>query len=101
MAQAHSEFSERTEEGQFFGRDLSGSEPGHTLRPVLIKDTGLADWLPVGSGLLTFNTPAEAVQKIDCINHEYEHHRGAARRVAETHFASKTVLANFVEQAMD
>jgi hypothetical protein len=70
-------------------------------RPVLIKDTGLADWLPVGNGLLTFNTPAEAVQKIDCINSDYEHHRRAARRVAETHFASEKVLANFVAQAMD
>src|SRR5262245_1159333 len=34
-------------------------------RPVLIEDTGLTDWLPVGKGLITFREPVSALAGVD------------------------------------
>lgn len=70
-------------------------------RPVLIEDTGLADWLPIGSGLLTFNDPGSALRGIEQVNAEYARHRQAARRVAEEHFATDKVLPALLEAAMN
>lgn len=69
-------------------------------RPVLIEDTGLADWLPVGEGLLIFRTVGDAVAGVNAINADYEHHRRAARRLAETHFATERVLPALLDAAM-
>jgi hypothetical protein len=70
-------------------------------RPVAIEDTGLADWLPVGEGLLTFTDPESALRCIDGINADYERHHRAARRLAETHFATDKVLPRLLEAAMN
>ena len=70
-------------------------------RPVVIEDTGLADWLPVGSGLLTFTNPEAALSCIDEVNDNYEQHRRAARQLAEKHFATEIVLPSFLEAAMN
>ena len=70
-------------------------------RPVVIEDTGLADWLPVGEGLLTFNDPDSAVNCVDMVNAHYENHRRAARRLAEEHFATDKVLPALLEAAMN
>src|SRR5213593_2554848 len=64
-------------------------------RPVLIEDTGLEPWLPVGSGLLTFNDPASALAGIEKINSDYDDHRRAARQLAEKVFATERVLPAF------
>ncbi|MEP6664384.1 MAG: glycosyltransferase family 1 protein, partial [Verrucomicrobiota bacterium] len=69
-------------------------------RPLLMEDTGLADWLPVGTGLVTFTNPDEAVAGVEKINSNYEQHCRAAREIAETHFASKRVLPEFLNIAM-
>ncbi|HEU0009960.1 MAG TPA: glycosyltransferase family 1 protein [Verrucomicrobiae bacterium] len=69
-------------------------------RPVLIEDTGLHDWLPVGEGLLTFQNPDEALAGVDAINANYERHRRAARRIAEEQFATEKVLPALLEEAM-
>ena len=69
-------------------------------RPVLIEDTGLADWLPIGSGLVTFNDPATALAGVEKINSDYESHRRAARQLAETVFATERVLPAFLDAAM-
>lgn len=69
-------------------------------RPVLIEDTGLDDWLPVGEGLLTFRNAAEALAGVDAINADYERHRRAARRTAEDHFATDKVLPSLLDAAM-
>lgn len=69
-------------------------------RPVVIEDTGLADWLPVGEGLLTFNNPESALRGVAAINADYERHRQAARRLAEEHFATDKVLPALLEAAM-
>jgi hypothetical protein len=70
-------------------------------RPVLIEDTGLGDWLPLGKGLLTFTTPEEAVEGIDSINADYEQHRRAARALAENVFSTEHVLTKLLEDAMN
>jgi len=70
-------------------------------RPVLIEDTGLQDWLPTGEGLLTFQSPQEAVAGIERINHDYERHRSMARRLAEDVFSADRVLSSFLAEAMN
>ena len=69
-------------------------------RPVLIADTGLGDWLPLGEGLLTFRNPEEALAGVDTINADYARHRRAARRIAEAQFATDKVLPKLIEEAM-
>jgi hypothetical protein len=70
-------------------------------RPVVIEDTGLADWLPVGQGLLTFNDPDGALRCVETVNVDYEPHRQAARHVAEEYFATDKVLPALLEAAMN
>lgn len=69
-------------------------------RPVLIEDTGLSDWLPVGNGLITFRDIASAKAAIEEINGDYECHRQAARELAEKYFATEQVLPAFLKAAM-
>jgi hypothetical protein len=68
-------------------------------RPVLVQDTGFSANLPVGEGLLAFTDLDGAVEGADRIAADYEHHRRAARAVAEAHFDSDTVLSRFLEEA--
>ncbi len=69
-------------------------------RPVLIEDTGLSDWLPVGKGIITFRGPADALAGVDSINADYQTHRRSARALAEQYFATELVLPHFLEAAM-
>ena len=68
-------------------------------RPVLIEDTGLGDWLPIGDGLVTFNDLLEAAKGVEQINADYERHRKGARRIAEQFFATEKVLPRFLSAA--
>ena len=70
-------------------------------RPVLIEDTGLADWLPVGEGVLTFTNPDSALAAIEKVNADYDQQRRAARRLAEEQFATDRVLPEFLAAALD
>jgi hypothetical protein len=69
-------------------------------RPVLIEDTGLSDWLPIGEGLITFRDLAEAVTGVNRVNTNYERHRRSARQLAEEYFASERVLPALLDAAM-
>jgi hypothetical protein len=69
-------------------------------RPVLIEDTGLAGYLPVGEGLLTFTDPESALAGVEQINADYQRHRHAARTLAETHFATELVLPRLLEETL-
>ena len=60
-------------------------------KPVLVQDTGLAD-IPTGAGVVTFRTPDDAVAGAERIIRDYAAHARAARRIAETCFASDIVL---------
>jgi len=66
-------------------------------RPVLAQDTGFGDALPTGEGLLTFTTVDDAVAGIEALREEPERHAGAARRIAEEHLDSDSVLRRLLE----
>jgi hypothetical protein len=70
-----------------------------TGKPVIVQDTGFSDWLPVGEGVLAFNTLEEARDAIERMNSDYEHHCKAARRVVEQYFASDEVLRDLLRKA--
>ena len=70
-------------------------------RPVAIEDTGLADWLPTGKGLLTFTDPDSALRCVEAINTDYDLHHRAARQLAEAHFATDKVLPALLDAAMN
>jgi hypothetical protein len=69
-------------------------------RPVLIEDTGLADWLPVGEGVVTFSDLSEAGKGVERINRDYDKHREAARDLATRFFSTERVLPRFLEAAL-
>jgi hypothetical protein len=68
-------------------------------RPVVVQDTAFAEWLPVGTGVLTFRTPDEALTAIQEVSAEYRRHCEAARGVAEEYFDSRRVLTCLLESA--
>ncbi|MFN6531282.1 glycosyltransferase family 1 protein [Nostoc sp. ChiSLP03a] len=70
-------------------------------KPILVQDTGLSDWLPIGEGILTFCDQQEAVKGVEAINADYEQHQYAARRLAEEYFDSDKVLSSLLEAAMN
>jgi hypothetical protein len=65
-------------------------------KPVVVQDTGLADWLPVGQGVVTFQTLEEAIAAIEEVQTNYEEHAHAARGVAEQFFATDRVLPDLL-----
>jgi hypothetical protein len=69
-------------------------------RPVVVQDTGLRDWLPVGRGVLCFQTVREAVDAVTDIQQQYGTHRLAARRIAEEYFSTDCVLPALLQQAV-
>lgn len=70
-------------------------------RPALLQDTGFSHWLPVGTGVVAFNTPEEALAGIADINSRYELHCRAARDIAEEYFDARKVLSELIHKAMD
>jgi hypothetical protein len=69
-------------------------------RPVLVQDTGFADALPTGKGLLTFSTIDEAKAGAESILSDYSAHALAARSVAEEFFDSDVLLRSFLETCL-
>jgi hypothetical protein len=68
-------------------------------RPALVQDTGFSRTLPLGDGLVAFESLEEAVAGAADIAARYTEHCDAARRIAEEHFDSRRVLARFCERA--
>ncbi len=69
-------------------------------RPVVAQDTGFGDALPTGDGLLTFDSGAEAASALEVVARDYDHHRLAARAVAEEHLDSDRVLTRLLEAVL-
>jgi hypothetical protein len=69
-------------------------------RPALVQDTGLSDNYPIGDGLISFQTLAEAEAGARRLAEDPAGHRDAARRLAEERFDSGRVLAGVLERAL-
>jgi glycosyltransferase involved in cell wall biosynthesis len=83
-------------EGWFSDRSVCYLASG---RPVVLEDTGLESFLPVGEGVVVFRDVNEAVLGLRAINEEYELHRQAARRLAEDYFSTERVIPRLLELA--
>ncbi|NNC88158.1 MAG: glycosyltransferase family 1 protein [Akkermansiaceae bacterium] len=68
-------------------------------RPVVVQDTGFSNVLPCGEGLISIDTPDDAVAALQRVEADYAHHREAARTLAHDCFGSDRVLARFVDDA--
>ncbi|HAA05499.1 MAG TPA: hypothetical protein DCZ69_02330 [Syntrophobacteraceae bacterium] len=66
-------------------------------RPVVTEDTGFGTFLPTGEGLFAFETMDEAVRHIENIEANLDHHRRAARSIAEVHFEAGKVLGDMLQ----
>lgn len=68
-------------------------------RPVIVQDTGIGRYLPVGEGLVTFVDTASAVDAIERVERDYARHAQAAAAVARRHLDSDRVLPRLLELA--
>jgi len=66
-------------------------------KPVLAQDTGFSRDLPVGEGLVAFNSLDEAVAGAREILGDQRRHSRAAREIAEEHFESRRVIGGLLE----
>lgn len=65
-------------------------------RPVVAQDTGLDGVLPIGAGLIPFDDADGAAAAIEMLASSYSFHAEAARRLAESHFDARSILADLV-----
>lgn len=68
-------------------------------RPAIVQDTGVADHLPLGDGLLVFDGVDEAAAALEAVEADYARHAGAARQLAIEHFDSARVLTRLLDIA--
>jgi len=68
-------------------------------RPVIVQDTGFSKVLPVGEGILSFNTLEEAIEAVNDVEARYPIHSKRAREIAIEYFDSNKVLKHLVERA--
>ncbi len=67
-------------------------------RPVVAQDTGFAERLPTGEGLLAFASTAEAAQAVAEIESAPERHRASARTFAEEYLDAEKVLSELLDR---
>jgi len=66
-------------------------------RPVLFEDTGIADYLPAGKGLILFSDVEQAAEGVAAVDANWAAHSRAARAVAETHLDGARTLTALLE----
>ena len=66
-------------------------------RPVVAQDTGFPAHLPTGEGLLSFADIDGVVAAGERLAADYDHHRRAARALAEEHLDSDRVVGRLLE----
>jgi hypothetical protein len=66
-------------------------------RPAVVQDTGFSKTVPVGKGLLAFDTLEEASAGLDAIEEDYHSHAEAARELAADQFGSDKVLTRLID----
>ena len=70
-------------------------------KPAVVQHTGPSALLPNGEGMFRFATIDEATRAFETINSDYERQCRAARRIVETLFDSRQVLARVLSAAME
>jgi hypothetical protein len=83
----------RSRSGWFSDRSVAYLASG---RPVLAQDTGLSPTYRGGEGLLLFDDPAGARQRVAELNSDYAAHCVAAREIAERLFDAAVVLPELI-----
>ncbi|MEJ7783744.1 MAG: hypothetical protein WKF96_03000 [Solirubrobacteraceae bacterium] len=68
-------------------------------RPALVRETGFSDFLPVGEGLLSFDSVDGILAGVEEINGNYAHHAERARAFAVEHFEAERVLGSLLATA--
>ena len=69
--------------------------------PAVVQDTGFRHVLPIGEGVLAFDTLDEAAEGIARVAADPQKHADAAEAVAREYFDSGKVLTSLVERAMN
>jgi hypothetical protein len=69
-------------------------------RPVVLQDTGLADWLPLGEGVHAFDDLGGAVRALDLVREDAARQRIRARGLAEEMFSADVVLPPLLAAAV-
>lgn len=69
-------------------------------RPVVLQDTGLAGWLPLGEGVHAFTDPAGALAGLELVGADGAGQGRAARRLAEETFSTDVVLPALLADAL-
>ncbi len=69
-------------------------------RPVVVQDTGFSRFLPTGTGLLAFKSPAEATAAVASVTGDYQRHCAAAREIVAEHFHAERVLTQMLEASI-
>lgn len=72
-----------------------------SARPVVLQDTGFSDWLPVGEGVLAFDSLPEAAHALAAVNADYDRHCAASRALAAEHFDGRQVVSELLEGGYD
>ncbi|HXS33570.1 MAG TPA: hypothetical protein VN758_07355 [Solirubrobacterales bacterium] len=67
-------------------------------RPVVARETGFSDFLPVGEGLMVFTTTAEAADAVAAAEADPDRHGKAARALAEEHLDARKVLPRLLDK---
>jgi hypothetical protein len=86
----------KTRSGWFSDRSVCYLAAG---RPVIVQDTGIADWLTTGKGVLTFSSMKQAIECIDQVEADYKNHCEAAKQIADQVFSYRAVLPRILEQS--
>lgn len=67
-------------------------------RPVITQDTGWSKFIPTGNGLFAFREINEAIDAIQQVMNNRQHHSKAAREIAEEYFSSDKVLNSLLQK---
>jgi hypothetical protein len=70
-------------------------------RPVIVQDTGFSSVLPVGEGLLAFDSVEQATEAIREVDGDYDRHSRASRALAAEYFDADKVLVDLLERALN
>lgn len=68
-------------------------------RPVIVQETGMSQYLPTGSGLLTFTDLESAAAAVKKVEQQYTHHAAAAAAFAREHLDARRVLPRLLHLA--